>query len=384
MTFIIAIFLIACKKKENEDTITTFTIDKVIGVSQKGPFLNGSSITAFELNGNFTQTGKSFNTQILDNLGSFELSNMTMLTHYTKLKADGFYFNEVKNSNSLSSISLYAISDLSDKSTVNVNLLSTLEVSRVEYLINNGSTFTDAKHQAQQEILNMFFINKPTMSESELLNISIDGDDNAILLAISLILQGYRTEAELSQLLGDISTDIRTDGILNSSTLGSSLINDAKLLDTVQIRSNLESKYTLLGINTTIPHFEYYFKQFLDSCNYTFTNYITFPDNGLYGINILNSHDSIFSSTGNYSFCANIPAGTHLKIRFSNPIIGYEQATSNGWIDTGAPTEIILENYQSGIIDLRIGFSNMNFSGTILFYENYSTTPTRTKNIYLQ
>ena len=230
----------------------------------------------------------------------------------------------------------------------------------------------------------MFFINKPTMSESELLNISVDGDDNAILLAISLILQGYRTEAELSQLLGDLSTDIRTDGILNSTTLGSLLINDAILIDTSQIRNNLENKYTSLGITTTIPHFEYYFKQFLDSCNYTFTNYITFPDYGLYGINLLNTNDSIFSSSGHYSLCANLPAGTHIKIRFSNPIIGYEASTSNGWIDTGAPTEIILESNQSGLIDLRIGFSCINYSGTILFYENYSATPTRTKNIYLQ
>ncbi|MCF8371406.1 MAG: hypothetical protein K9H64_07275 [Bacteroidales bacterium] len=264
----------------NENLNPEFKKEKISGVSQKGPLLNGSSLTIFELDGNFDQTGNSFITQITDNSGSFELTSISLLTQYAKLKADGYYFNEVKNTNSLGSISLYALSNLSNISTVNINLLTTLELSRVEYLISNGTNFNDAKHQAQQEVLSLFFINKPTMAVSELLDISVNGDDNAILLAISLILQGYRSDAELSQLLGDISTDIRTDGILNSQTLSSALINDVKQFDTIQIRSNIENKYNSLGITTIIPHFEHYVKQFLDSCTYTFTNYVTFPENG--------------------------------------------------------------------------------------------------------
>lgn len=386
ITFLFATILVACKEKDDEPT---FTKDKISGVSQKGPFLNGSSLTVYELDENFAQTGQSFNTQILDNLGSFELNNISLLTQYAKLKADGFYFNEIKNSNSVSSITLYAMSDLSDKSTVNINLLSTLEVPRVEYLISNGSTFSNAKHQAQQEILNLFFIQNPTIAESELLNISVDGDDNAILLAISLILQGYRTEAELTQLLGDISTDIRTDGSLNSPTLGSALINGAKLFDTTQIRSNIEDKYSSLGISTVIPHFEKYIKQFLDSNTYTFTNYISFPSNGTYGTNILNSTDSVFTLGTYNSFCANLPEGTSLKIKHDGNdlgLIGVVIGTLDGWVDISDDSTYVWRTFESskcGLLDAKV-FIGGTGTVTINFYENNSVTPTRTKNIYLQ
>lgn len=50
------------------------------------------------------------------------------------------------------------------------------------------------------------------------------GDDNAILLAVSLILQGYPYTSNLSELLAKISTDIREDGVLKNPALGSILI----------------------------------------------------------------------------------------------------------------------------------------------------------------
>ena len=125
-------FCIACEK-DNNDHQSTFIIEKIEGVSQKGPFIIGSSLTVYEIDEFFNQTGKSFNTQIKDNLGSFELNNITLLTNYARFKADGFYYNEIVNSNSSASITLYAISDLTNKTLVNVNLLTSLEISRVEY-----------------------------------------------------------------------------------------------------------------------------------------------------------------------------------------------------------------------------------------------------------
>ncbi len=46
------------------------------------------------------------------------------------------------------------------------------------------------------------------MDNSEELDITINKEENAILLAISLILQGNKSEADLTQLLANISTDI--------------------------------------------------------------------------------------------------------------------------------------------------------------------------------
>ncbi|MGZ3863824.1 MAG: hypothetical protein ACXVPN_01780 [Bacteroidia bacterium] len=390
---LIAIVLLSCKKDSKVvPPAQPFTKAKVSGLSQKGPFLNGSALTIYELDASFAQTGKSFNTQILDNLGSFEINNISLVTQYAKLKADGFYFNEVSNANSGSPISLYALSDLSNKNNVNVNLLSTLEVSRAQYLIDHGTSFTNAKRQAQQEILKIFWINKPSISESELLNIAVNTDDNAALLALSVILQGYRTESELTQLLGDIATDIRTDGILNSPTLGSQLINDARYLNLPAIRLNIENKYISLGVTTVIPDFEKYINQFKDSCTYTFTNYITYPATCAYGTNLLNTTDSVLTLGNTYSICANLPKGTTLKIYYPEPsgtpngivTLGYYPATVSGWLDMNAPYRTFTST-TSGLIDMEVLASTASSpaSLTISIYENGSSTPTRTKNIYI-
>ena len=393
LTFLLATILFSCKKDKEILTTPSFIKDKISGLSQKGPLLNGSSLTLFELDNNFSQTGKSFNTQILDNSGSFEIYNLNMTSQFAKLKADGFYFNEVTNENSLAPISLYALSDLSNKSSVNVNLLTTLEATRMGYLLSNGSTFANAKTQAQTEVLNIFLINKTGIPESELLDISKNGDDNAILLAASLILQGYRTEAELTQLLGDISTDIRTDGILNSPTIGTSLINDAKLLNLQSIRSNIESKYISLGITTVISNFEKYVKQFTDSSTFTFTKNIQYPQTGIYGLNILYGTENIsipasISATSSnpgsyYDLSAFLPLGTSLKINIQlnngqawgiNSMLNWDFTQWNN-IDQ---TFTAIESGKSCNLRLDL-FSNSTF--TIKYYENNSITPTKTKQI---
>ena len=66
----------------------------------------------------------------------------------------GYYFNEVSGSLSTSNLSLQALADLTDSSSVNVNLMTHMEKKRVEYLMDNsGKTFAAAKTQAQTEIL---------------------------------------------------------------------------------------------------------------------------------------------------------------------------------------------------------------------------------------
>lgn len=386
LIILITAIIFACKK--DKDLTISFTKEKIDGVSQKGPFVNGSSLTLYELDENFSQTGKSFNTQILDNLGSFEISNINIQNSYAKLKADGYYFNEIKNVNSSSTLTLYAISDLTNKTTVNVNLLSTLEVSRIEYLITHGSNYNSAKQQAQSEVLNIFSIHKSGIPESELLDISQDGDNNAILLAVSLIIQGYRTEAELAQLLGDISTDIRQDGILNSSSLGSSLINDAKLLSLTNIRSNLENKYLSLGASTTIPNFEKYISHFIDSTNFIFNKFIQYPF-------IVNSKqnlikDSIFTVTGGlqYSIGAYLPIGTSLKILVKGSAgnslsgTGVWSTQNIGWTyNNYFPDSMVFKaigNNQTVDIPFQLGPpTSLDF----LIYENNSEIPTRTKTV---
>ncbi len=374
----------SCKKDEQEPLITK---DVINGVAQKGPFLNGTSIGVYELNDRYSPTGKIYTTQILDNSGQFQLNNISLISQYVLLKADGYYFNEVTGANSVSPITLYALTDITNKTTINVNLLSNLEKSRIEYLTSTGLSFSTAKNQAEQEILRVFSIVKPDIIDSDLLNISQDGDNNAILLAISLILQGYRTESDLSELLANISTDIRQDGILNSPALGSKLINDAKLFNLPQLRSNIEQRYTNLGMTVTIPNFEKYIKLFVDSTSYQFTNNIMYPEFSGYGENILFENKTSFTS--GLSLAANLPMGTSLKIIIrttTNSSTWAIRLMPNGPVnwnftpyDFASMSQEFTATAPGSNSDLYIEFTPGNYS--IEYYENNSITPTRVKNI---
>jgi hypothetical protein len=309
--FIGLIVFYSCKK---DDYVKK---ERINGFVQKGPFINGTSISMYELNSNFLQTGKSFNTYIINSIGSFEFGNIELATNYVSFRADGFYYNEINNEQSSSQITLSSLSDIADKTTVNINILTHLEKARVEFLIYKGLTFHQAKIQAQSEVLNIFSINKALNEASEILNISQEGENNAVLLAVSLILQGYRSVGELTELLSNISNDIKEDGVLNSSSLGSQLINHAVSLNTNTIRNNLETRYAHLGVNVDIPDFEKYIKIFIDNTAFTVSeSVIKYPAIGLHGDNILDLNTVNYSGE-NFSLAASLPKGAKLKIKIT-------------------------------------------------------------------
>jgi len=187
--------------------------DKTIsGVSQKGPFVKGSSVEVFELDENLKQTGKSFTGDISSDDGVFEVESVELASQYALLKASGYYRNEVTGKNSSGTIKLNAITDLSDREKVNVNLLTHLEYGRALYLVKEKKlSVAEAKAQAEKEIFKAFGISGEFAS-SEDLNIFSKGDANAALLAISIILQGDRSEADLTELLTSFSSGIEKDG----------------------------------------------------------------------------------------------------------------------------------------------------------------------------
>jgi hypothetical protein len=259
---LILIILNSCKGKENEDKIKK---DKLSGYVQKGPYINGTTIQMFELNSSLNQTGKAFNTQITDNKGSFEINNIVLSSQFVEFLANGYYFNEISGDISPFVLSLYALSDITDISTVNVNILTHLEKGRVEYLLGKGLSFLVAKDTAQKEVLKIFGFHVQDMDNSEMLDISVNKEENAILLAISIILQGNRTTGDLTELLANISNDIQQDGILNDINIIAQLRSSTEVLNPQEIRSNLHQRYQDLGLTATIPGFEKYITDFLAS-----------------------------------------------------------------------------------------------------------------------
>ena len=156
------------------------SLDEVSGVSQKGPFLNGSSVLVREMEDGrtLTQTGNSFNGKILNDKGEFQINARMLVSQYVMLEASGYYRNEVTGENSNSALTLFAITDVNDRRVVNVNLLTHLEYERVVYLVTQKKMkVRAAKKQAQKEVFAMLHIDAANFSNSEDLNIAGSGDD---------------------------------------------------------------------------------------------------------------------------------------------------------------------------------------------------------------
>jgi uncharacterized protein (TIGR02145 family) len=185
----------------------------ISGVSQKGPFVKGSTVNVYELDSNLAQTGKSFTGKINSDDGKFSVESVTLANKYALLEANGYFRNEITGEKSKGTITLYALTDLSEREKVNVNLLTHLEYERTLYLVNEkGKSVSEAKKQAESEVLKAFGI-EGKFGNSEDLDIFGSGDGNAALLAVSILLLRDLSEADLTEELTKFAVDIEKDGI---------------------------------------------------------------------------------------------------------------------------------------------------------------------------
>src|SRR5574344_1435881 len=394
---IIATMLIAftsCKTEKEEIKVKKEIFS---GFVQKGPFVNGSSVTIIELNSEFNQTGKTYHTVISGTLGEFEQRDIELISNYVELKAEGYYFNEISGQTSSSPLTLTALTDIEDLNSANVNVLTHLEKSRTEYLVKQQNmSFANAKRQARNEVLAIF-----AFEQSESLSESLNLTSDAELLAISCILQGQISTGDMEELMADISNDIKSDGVLTNTVLGTKLMNNAFSVQQVlsAIRSNLEEKYA--GTGVFIPDFEAKINAFINSDKYPFTLSITYPATGQYGQdifeNILSDEVTEIQMVDGPPFAlalgmiAEVPTGLSLKIVLRGGIWSYSQSTDivNWTVSTYNTTEKTQEfvvTNSGAKSDILMIFQNSNFeppTGSIFidYYENGATTPTKTKEL---
>ena len=313
--------LSSCEEKDNNDNITR---EKVTGYVQKGPFINGTQILMSELNASMEQTGKIFSSQINNDKGSFEVNNVKLYSCYVELSANGYYFDEVGGEISSGPLTLYALSDLTDIATVNVNILTHLEKQRVNHLVkNNKMSLESAKGMAQSEILAIFGFQKDEMMNSEDLNISLNGDDHAILLAISIILQGKRSAGDLTELLATISNDIKEDGVLSDDDILDDLRSSTLELNLDSIRQNLERRFQTLGESASVPDFETYIGYFFA---YTAQVPIVYSSNadtiGTHGATLVaNVNPSSATTSVNFEYGSTTAYGTTVSA-IESPVSG--------------------------------------------------------------
>lgn len=246
------------------------SLGEVSGVTQKGPFLSGATVLVREMEDGrtLTQTGNSFNGKILNDKGEFKINARMLVSQYVMLEANGSYRNEVTGGYSNSDLTLSAITDVNDRNIVNVNLLTHLEYERVVYLVTKQKMkVRAAKRQAQKEVFGLLNIDASGFSNSEDLNIAGASDEDGALLAFSVMFQGDRSVAELSELLTKISVDMATDGTWDDAKKRMEIADWCASADSAGRLSVIRNNVENWGLSSVVPNFEQFVR------NYWYTEY---------------------------------------------------------------------------------------------------------------
>ena len=380
---------------------STLAVVEINGSVFKGSFLRGSLLFLYELDTNFNETVRSFNTTIDDDYGNFDLKAQNLSGKLVRVVGDGFYWNEVLNSNSSTRISLTGICKIDSNETVNVNVLTHLERARVEYLYNiKKLSFDSAKSQAVREVLKAFGFENTGIKRAEKVGVVGVGDESKILLAISTLMQGYRTESEVTQIMNDFANDIKKDGTLDDATIGNDLENHLYYTDTTAVLNNFKVKYRKLYNADTVNSVDMRFvKNFQNNTAYTNNkSLIEYPLNGKSGNrNILSSNSDAETDfyTGGASSeieCVVNSKGIKVKLEFydgnNNRLNGIPQQLGSNlnWQESLEDGNSILSTTTTGRHSWIGGFdgrvaSTPNKRLTIKFYERGNNTATRIKTI---
>lgn len=257
----VAICLTSCSDDEpNVDSKVEAGKYSLSGKVEKGPFVRGSAISVQPLNESMTAIGTVFNGEIIDDAGSFNLGQIELASQFVRIATDGYYFNEVNGSLSTGQLHLIALADISDKSTVNVNILTHLKSARIQKLVESGKNFTEANKQAQKELLTQFGLQAYENQLAESISIASGNDGAGILIVVSSLVLYNRSDAEITQYLSLLSQDLADDGSFSEANR-QKIADDSEYLryDIESIASNVTNRYEELGITLTMPDLRYFF-----------------------------------------------------------------------------------------------------------------------------
>lgn len=387
----------------------------VSGKAQKGPYIVGTIVTINELNNDLSQTGKSFTSSIYADDGSFSLDNVELKEGFALLTADGFYFSEWTGYVTSGKLTLQAIVDLSDQSTVNINVLTHLIKGRIEKLVKDGKSYTEANEQAHQEMLDFMGVNQSAGKNFSHLDISQSDELNGVLLAFSAIVQHGNYTAELTELLANLSSDFRNNGTISSNTLKNQLLDNAYELDMIVLRNVIQGRYDALGMSVTLPDFEKYIGYFIQKHSDTFYSSIEYPEKITIYTNpnppAIEVSNLLYTTQNQYTIPVNnswlalgaaVPLFESLTIKLIGTDINQHVATISQWWGGSVNGWYLLEELpnsttwtsqrQNSLLRLpaRIHLpTDQNgmpspYTFTIEYFENNATTPTFSKTVTIE
>lgn len=266
--------------------------DSIQGIIQNGPFVFGTSVVQNEANEmNFYRAdgiGHTASTCVQTNDGHYTLENVSTNSNYVKISATGFYRNMVSGGTSASPVTLSVLTKVANTSedagattplrirnSVNVNILTQLEIPRIEQLAMNHIDFAEAKAQAEREVFAAFGIDtvqlysQPYFTDGRMdkpvaedLDMFGNSEYSAALFAISAMLQGDRSEADMMSLVNSLAEDIKGDGIWNDPNWKIKIADWIVGLDTLWKYNDIRNNVSAWGV-AAIPNFERYMRAFV-------------------------------------------------------------------------------------------------------------------------
>lgn len=300
-------FTISCSDDNSEGAYEPQTYN-VSGKVEKGPFVSGSTITMQPMDAKMQASGESYSATITDNAGNFTFGSKLFNAPFAELTANGYFFNEVDGDLSSGTLNLRALVDLSDKSTVNVNILTHLKYQRMLNLIEQGSSFKQADRQAQQELFAAFGLTAYASTDASQLSIISGTDEAAALIAVSSLILGERSEAEVTEYLAKMSREFGQDGEFSTETKAQIKEDKDYLADKLgDIKDNIVSRYADLGLDVSVKELARYFD---------------WDDDGTAGNETLEDGEEVVLETTSI----NVPAkGGTYAIKITSPIPVYTE-----------------------------------------------------------
>ncbi|MBR4786158.1 MAG: histidine phosphatase family protein [Fibrobacter sp.] len=283
---------------QNNSTIDSLSEPRMVGVhisgaAQKGPFRYGTSVKIVELDSmqRLGDSKRTHRTCITDASGNYSFDSVDLVSPYLRIEANGYFQNELTGGISSHTVTLKAVVDVTNRDTVNVNMLTHMEAERVLKLVENSGNnqpIRTVKAQALKEILSSFEIRlggssggtggggyggfggwgqqqqTTTSTDGRFAeDISLfDGDEySAALLAVSIMMQRKGSGSEMLQYASGIAERIKGNGNWDDNNAKADLADWLMVLDTSgayeTIRSNVAS-----WNKGTVPDFEKHLRNF--------------------------------------------------------------------------------------------------------------------------
>ena len=304
----------------------------VAGLTQKGPFVKGSAVTVQGIDCKTMEfTDEKFEGKVKSDKGDFEVKDVNLSSTCAVFEVKGYYFNEVTGKKSSDKLTLHALTDLKDRKNVNINLLTELEYERVMNLVTKEKmSFAEAKGQAEKEVLAAFNVKAKDgeFALSEDLNILESGNDNAALLAVSVLMQSDLKVAKLVERVKDVAADIAKDGSWDNDKTKTEIAEWAATADKNGEFENVSKNIEKWGGSGEVSAFETVVEKFAEnvasdtvpgtsSSSVTSAGSVTLSSSS--SKNVLSSSSREESSDSTEDFDWSLPKETYL-----NPNIKYD------------------------------------------------------------